>query len=145
MKIINSILIILICFSASFSQDSQEVLSRKLKSSLRMKSTGKYLVGFGVVASLVGVGFAVKGANEQNEYTEQFNQGNYDDLNDDGEASYQISYYCLAGGVALIGTGITLWTVGGIKSSRYKRLLDESKNEFSLNFNKHGIGLQYNF
>lgn len=133
-------------YSISFCQDySQEELSNKLKSSLRMKTTGKVLVGVGAVSFVGGVVFLIKGIQESEEYTDQFNQGNYDNLNDDGAASGRVASIFFIGGTALVGTGVTLWIIGGIKSNRYKRLLEESGNKLSLNINRRGVGLQFNF
>ena len=133
-------------YSISFGQGhSQEELSRKLKSSLSMKSTGKLLTGVGVVSFVGGVVFVIKQINEMDEYNEQFNSGDYDNLNDNGAASGRVASLFFIGGTVFIGTGVTLWIVGGIKSNRYKRLLDESENKLSLNINKRGVGLQFNF
>ena len=49
------------------------------------------------------------------------------------------------GGIATTTTGITLWIVGGAKSNRYKRLLNNSDIKLSLVTKKQGIGLQLTF
>lgn len=146
MKNLIILIIIFIFCSVVIGQEfAQEELSRKLKSSLKMKNTGKMLTGLGVASFVVGVGFLIKGINESNEYTRQFNQGNYDNLNDDGAASGRVARILFIGGTAFSISEVTLWIVAGTKSNRYMRLLDESRNKLTFDFSKRGIGLKLYF
>ena len=133
MKKTLALVVILLFYSICLSQDySHDELSDKLKSSLKLKQTGQGLTGLGVMLGVGGFSLMLAGATEFNDY-------------DKDAGTYKIGYLCMVGGVATITTGITLWIVGEVNNSRYKRLLSNSDMKLSLVAKKQGIGLQLTF
>lgn len=139
MKKTSALIILCFLYTVGLSQDNiQDELSSKLKSSLKMKKTGKYLVGAGAVVTASGIYFYVDGLITL--------LGNVLDTDDSGAVNEIFAGSVLiSAGQALIGTGTALWIVGGTKSNRYQRMLKIAPKEVSLGFSKNGFGLCFKF
>jgi hypothetical protein len=123
-------------------------LSLKLKSSLQMKNTGQGLTGLGINLNVVGF-FLI--ANGEKENIIDINENNSPHTgpsnlsSDAGSEKILIGTIGIVAGTVMTVTGVTLWIVGGAKSNRYERLMNESKTKVSMNINQKGIGLHLYF
>jgi len=146
MKRLIVLITLAIAFSTAFSQDySEEELRTKLRSSLKMKSTGQGLVVGGVIFNVIGIPLYIMGVDEAGVY-EYDSYGNRTNETDGLGKMLGGLALMVVGDIALAG-GITFWIIGGARSNRYKRLLDDPDSYYSLvlKTNNRGIGFQLNF
>lgn len=144
MKKLVVIITLLVAVSTAFSQDySEEELRTKLRSSLKMKHTGQGLVIGGAILNVIGIPLYIMGVNEADVYE----YDSYGNQTNDGDGLGKMLgglALMVVGDIALAG-GITFWIIGGARSNRYNRLIDESGYGLSLKAGNRGIGLQLNF
>jgi len=135
MKIL--IIIILIMFiSLSLTLQAQktndytkELIEQKIKSFRSMKTTGMILTFTGIPLLVIGTPIYFKSAN-------------VDDLDVGG---MWIGAVMMISGELMTAGGIVLWSIGGSKTKKYKKILKEYKPTFSFGVTPKGFSLKYNF
>ena len=144
MKKLIVLITLLIAVSTAFSQDySEEELRTKLRSSLKMKGTGQGLVVGGVILNVIGIPLYIMGVDEAGVYEYDSDGSRTNETDGLGKMLGGLALMVL-GDIALAG-GITFWIIGGARSNRYNRLIEESGYGLSLSTSSRGIGLQLNF
>jgi hypothetical protein len=147
MKKIIVLLVVLMFSTVCFSQEyTQEKLSAKLKSAMSMRNTGKGLTGAGIGLNVIGLVVYMVGINKMAESTNDDYYSSYDNNDsDDGVGMVLGGAVLMIAGDVMMAVGIPLWIVGGVRSGRYQRLLNQNKTSLNLNFDQKGIGLQLHF
>jgi hypothetical protein len=143
MKTKSSIIICLLIFistsnmnAQAYQELSQEQLQKKVESYKSMKTTGMVMTFIGIPALVAGAVLYVNWVVSNTNYSSNSSI-------DSGGA---------VGGLVLMVVrelmtvgGIVLWSIGGNKSKKYQRKLDESTGKLSLKSGKYGVGLVYRF